>query len=120
MDLVFILKLLVGKLKVQGHLIGAVNDSALARHHFADMKVRDTRDWTKVLFGSCDQVSGSIRLVGMGPEDDDVREHGRVMWGEWPPMATRMIGMVNSQLALSFSKLRKLWSIDDESSMRPR
>jgi hypothetical protein len=75
MDLVIILRLFAGENGVEGDLIALIHDGAGAAHHFADVKVGEAGDVLEVFIAAGDNLVGSIRLGGVGPEYDDMREH---------------------------------------------
>jgi hypothetical protein len=74
-DLVVVLRLFAGEDDIEGDLIGLVHDGAEAAYHFADVKVGDTGDVFEVFVAAGDDLGGGIGLGGVGPENDNVREH---------------------------------------------
>jgi hypothetical protein len=75
MILVFILSLFALELNVQRDLVRLIHNIAMASRHLTDMEIQNAGDWHQVLLGRADKLSRSIRLGGVGPKDDDVREH---------------------------------------------
>ena len=75
MILVFILGLFALELNVQRDLVRLVHNIAMASRHLTDMEIHYAGDWGQVLLGCRDKLSRSIRLAGVGPKDDDMREH---------------------------------------------
>jgi hypothetical protein len=47
----------------------------VAWHHLASVKLQDSRNAFEILDGARQQLIRGVRLVRVGPEDDDVREH---------------------------------------------
>jgi hypothetical protein len=75
MILVFILSLCALELNVQRDLVRLVHNIAMASRHLTDMEIHNAGDWRQVLRGRGDKLSRGIRLAGVGPKDDYVREH---------------------------------------------
>lgn len=75
MDLVIVLGLFAGEDGAEGDLIGLIHDRAGAAHHFADMELGDAGDVLEIFISAGDDLVGSIGLGGIGPKNDDVREH---------------------------------------------
>ena len=76
-DLVVVLGLLGGEDEVKGDLVGLVDDGAMAFDHAADVKFFHAGDGLEVLLGAGDEFVGGHGVSGIGPEDDNVRKHGR-------------------------------------------
>lgn len=72
MDLVIVLRFLVGKYQVKPDLVGLVHHGAMTGCHLADMEMERSRDGLQELVGSCDQLIHSSRILRIGPKDDDV------------------------------------------------
>ena len=78
MDLVFVLGFLVGEGDVERDLIGLIDYRTMAGGHFTDVKMQDSRDGFQVSVGAVDEFLRGLRLVRLGPENDDVRKHGSI------------------------------------------
>ncbi len=78
MDLVIVLRLFGIELDVKRHLVGLIDNGAVTGRHSADVKRANARDGFEVLIGARDKVLRGLRLVRIGPENDNVRKH----WGE--------------------------------------
>lgn len=76
MDLVIVLCLFAGEDGVEGHLIALVNDGTGAAHHFADVEMDEAVDVFEIFIAARDDLVSGIVLGGVGPEYDNVREHG--------------------------------------------
>jgi hypothetical protein len=72
MDLIVVLSLLVGEDEVEGDLIGLVDDGAVAADHLAHVELEHPRDVLEVLIAPGEEQVRSLRVGGIGPEDDDV------------------------------------------------
>jgi len=72
MDLVFILSLFVSELNVQRHLVGLINNVAMAGRHLSDVEIHNTRDWRQVFLGCDGHVIRGVGLTWIGPKDNYV------------------------------------------------
>ena len=79
-DLIGLLRRLAGKNQVQRNLISLIHDRTRAGRHFTNMKLGEVGDRLEVLDGAVDQFIGGVRQRRVGPEDDDVREHGNIVF----------------------------------------
>jgi len=61
--------------EVQGNLVTLIDDiRPVARRHSPDMEGLEQGNWLQILVGPGDEVIDGIRIGGIGPENDDVRE----------------------------------------------
>jgi hypothetical protein len=84
-DLIGLLRRLAGKNQVQRDLISLIHDRAWTGRHFTDVKLNDAGNRLEIFVGTGDQFVGGVRQRRVGPEDDDVREHGNIVFS--PPQA---------------------------------
>jgi hypothetical protein len=75
MGLVGVLRFLVRKNQIESDLVRLVHDRAVAGGHFADVVVHYAWDGLEIFVRAGDQFIGGGGIVGVRPEDDDVREH---------------------------------------------
>ena len=76
--LVVVLGFLIAKGDVEGDLVGLVDDRAAAFRHAPDMEMEDAGDGLEVFLGAGDKFFNGVGFVGLGPENDYVREHRRI------------------------------------------
>jgi len=75
-DLIGVLGGLVREDQVQGDLIGLIDDRAGGANHFAGVIMEKAGDVAKVFVTACQQGLGRGGIRRVGPEDDNVGEHG--------------------------------------------
>ena len=72
MDLVIVLGFLVGKGKVQCHLVCLVYHRSLAAHHLPRMKLQHAGNGLEVMESPRQEFLSGIGLRRIGPENDNV------------------------------------------------
>ncbi len=77
MDLVVILGFFVIEYQVQGGLITLVHDGAMAFHHAAYVEVLHAGNGAQILLCAGNEFIGRLRIVRIGPKNDNVRKHLR-------------------------------------------
>jgi hypothetical protein len=74
-DLVIVLRFFVVENQVQRHLIRLVNHRPMALDHAADVEVLHSLNRAQVLLGAGDQFIGRLRIIRIGPKNNNVRKH---------------------------------------------
>lgn len=77
MNLIVVLNFFVGEDDVEGDLVALIDNGSLAGGHFAGVEVEGSRNGFQVLGDAVQQFLRGMRLVGIGPKNNDVREHKR-------------------------------------------
>ena len=75
--LVVVLRFIAVEDNVERHLLGLVHHRPMAPGHLADMKMNNARERRQKFPGSGDQFVRGLRIGRVGPENHDVRKHGR-------------------------------------------
>ena len=75
MDLIVVLAFLVGENEVERHLVGLFHHRTRAGNHPPDMELDHARNRLEIFLRPGQELIGGVRVVRIGPEDDDVREH---------------------------------------------
>ncbi len=75
MDLIIVLRFLVGKNQVQRHLITLFHHRAMAERHFTNVKVKHAGNAFQIFVRAGHQFISSLRVGRIGPEYNDVRKH---------------------------------------------
>ena len=74
-DLIRILRGLVGKNKIQRHLVALLHHRTVARDHLPDVELQHSRNGPEVLLHAGEEFIGGGGIGGIGPENDDVGKH---------------------------------------------
>ena len=101
MLLVGILCGFIHEYKIQRHLIRLIDNIPVALGHFATVIVQDTRAGLEILFGPSEQLFSGFRDIGLGPENDYVRKHGRQRYAAPSLISTEFISNQKEQHGLA-------------------
>ena len=101
MLLVGILCGLVLEHKIQCHLIRLIDNIPVAFGHFTTVIVQDTRAGLEILFGPSEQLFSGVGDIGLGPENDYVRKHGRQRYAALSLISTEFISNQKEQHGLA-------------------
>ena len=105
-DLIGLFRRLTGENQVQRNLISLIHDRARTGGHFADVKLKDVGNCLEIFIGTGDQFVGGVRQRRIGPEDDDVREHGNIVFVSPPAASEFRLKMPGGQLPFFIYKWR--------------
>ena len=70
--LVGVFRVSVRKDDVEGDLVGLIHHGSMAGGHFAGVEMQNAGNWSQVFFHAGQQFVGGARVIGVGPEYDNV------------------------------------------------